>query len=256
MPDNLRIELTKERLSPDLLVAFNTFEQMEVARECYDTALEDDFAAFSVAVIRVGVSLVRRQSQQDAQGPAAAAPAAAGLVASDERAKQLRYTQGDNSCWKWSVGECSHGDNCRFEHVGEAGSQRSTVVDENDQCLMHMRRGQCTRKNCPFGHDGNKAAAAAEDKQQTPPHAPPAPPAPPAIRQDGDPACYSSAARAAAERGRTQFSVLHEDKAGRSREHKVSSEEFFAPGSRTASGGLKPRWIQNTQEDDSDCEDY
>ena len=41
VPDNLRIELTKERLAPDLLVAFNAFEEMEVARGCYDTAPED-----------------------------------------------------------------------------------------------------------------------------------------------------------------------------------------------------------------------
>ena len=63
-------------------------------------------------------------------------------------------------------------------------------------------------------------------------------------------------ARAAAQRGRTQFVVLHEDKAGRSRDHNVSSEEFFAPGTRTASGDLKPRWNQSIQEDDSDCEYY
>ena len=100
MPDNLRIELTKKRLAPDLLVAFNTFEEMEVARVCYDTALEDDFAAFPTAVIRVGVSVVRRQSQQDAQSPGAPAPAAAQawLNASDGQARQLRYTQGANSC--------------------------------------------------------------------------------------------------------------------------------------------------------------
>ena len=112
-----------------------------MARGCYDTALEDDFAAFSVAIIRVGVSLVRRQSQQDAQNVPAAqsgSAAAAGIAASDERARQLRYTQGDNSC------------------LG----------------------------------------------------------------------------------------------------HKIGSEEFFAPGTRTASGGLKPRWTQEVQEDDSDCEDY
>ena len=233
-----------------------------MARGCYDTALEDDFAAFSAAIIRVGVSLVRRQSQQDAQSPAAAAAAAtpaavqAGLNTSDERARQLRYTQGDNSCWKWSVGECSYGENYRFEHVGEAGSQRHTVVDKDGQCLMHVRRGQCSRRNCPFGHDGAKDAAATGDQQQisTPP-APPTPPAP-VIRPTGDPTCYNPAARAAAQRDRTQFAVLHEDnKAGRSRDHKVGSEEFFAPGTRTASGGQKPRWTQKVQEDDSDCED-
>ena len=69
------------------------------------------------------------------------------------------------------------------------------------------------------------------------------------------PACYSSAARAAAQRGRTQFAVLHEEKAGRfMREHKNSSEAFFAPasGTLTAAGDLKPRWVK----DDTECEDY
>ena len=147
VPDNLRIKLTKERLAPGLLVAFNTFEEMEVARGCYDTALEDNFAAFSAAVIRVGVLLVRRQSQQDAQSPAAAAPTAvqAGLNATDERARQLRYTQDDNICWKWSVGECSYGENCRFKHVGEAGSQRHTVVDKDGQCLVFRERFTSTK---------------------------------------------------------------------------------------------------------------
>ena len=122
------------------------------------------------------------------------------------------------------------------------------MVDKDGQCLMHVRRGQCTRRNCPFGHDGTKDAGVTGD-------APPTPPAP-GIRPTGDLACYSPTARAAAQRGLTQFAVLHEDKAVRSRDHKVSSEEFFAPGTRTASGGLKPRWTQKVQEDDSDCEDY
>ena len=238
VPDNLRIELTKERLAPDLLIAFNTFEEMEVARGCYDTDLEDDFAAFSAAVIRVGVSLVRRQSQL------AATPAAAqaGLDASDARARQLRFTQGDNSCWKWSVGECSYGDKCRFEHVGEAGSQRSTVVDEDDQCLMFSRRGQCTRKNCPFGHNGDNAAAAAAEDQQ---------PSTPANTTQSQPAIAPPARRV--------FTVLHQEKAEKTRrlrEHGVSSEEFFAPGTRTADGDPKPRYFKDIPEDDSDCTDY
>jgi len=238
VPDNLRIEMTRERLAPDMIVAFNAFEEMEVARGCYDTDLENNFAAFSAAVIRVGISLTRRQSQRNAQSPGDAAPAAAqaGLSASDDRARQLRFTQGDNSCWKWSVGECSYGDNCRFEHVGEAGSQRGTVVDEDGQCLMFSRRGQCTRKKCPFGHNENTAAAAAEDT----------------------PAANATQSQPPARR---VFTVLHQDKAEKTRklrEHSVSSEGFVAPGTRTADGDLKPRWtrIKDIPEDDSDCGDY
>jgi hypothetical protein len=40
------------------------------------------------------------------------------------------------------------------------------------------------------------------------------------------------------------------------REHNVSSEGCFAPGTRTAAGGLKPRYFKDIPEDDSDCQDY
>ena len=81
------------------------------------------------------------------------------------------------------------------------------AIDTDGQRLLHVRRGQCTRRKCPFEHDGAKDVAATGDT-------PPAPPTPPAlaIRPTGDPTYYSPAARAV-QRGRTQFSVLHEDKA-------------------------------------------
>ena len=53
--------------------------------------------------------------------------------------------------------------------------------------------------------------------------------------------------------------MLHQAKAEKTRklrEHGVSSEEFFAPGTRTAAGDLKPRWFKDIPEDDSDCTDY
>jgi hypothetical protein len=256
-PDNLRIEVTKPRLSPDLMLAFEAFQEMEMCRGVYNPMLEEDWAIFSAAAIRVGMSLLQK-SEFIAASPGASpvAPAAP----ADQRQRNLmpispEVRAAGSGCWKWShVGVCSYGDNCRFPHLGTVGAQRHTVTDENGHCLM-LKKGTCSRNNCPFmpcsGADASGGAA--EDQQQPP--APPAPPAPDA-RPTGDPACYSPSARAAAQRGRTQFDVLHEDKAVRSRGQKVSSEEFFAPGTRTASGGLKPRWTQKVQEDDSDCEDY
>ena len=113
------------------------------------------------------------------------------------------------------------------------------MADEDGYCLM-LKKGTCSRNNCPFlpcsGADASGGAA--EGQQQ-----PPAPPAPPA----------------SAVRGRTHFPVLHAGKAERTRkvrEHNVSSEGFFAPGTRTAAGDLKPRYFRDIPEDDSDCQDY
>ena len=144
---------------------------------------------------------------------------------------------------------CSYGDNCRFPHLGTTGAHKHTDADADGYCLM-QKKGICSRNNCTFLHSGAQGGAAAEGQQ------PPAPPAPPAIRPTGDPACLPLSARAAAQRGGTTFPVLHEEKAGRSRVHKTSSEVFFAPGTLTAAGNLKPRWVKDSPEDSSSCEDY
>ena len=121
-----------------------------------------------------------------------------------------------------------------------------------------LKKGTCSRNNCPFlPCSGADASAGAAENQQQPP-----------ARPTADPLCYpvghpirvaaEAAARTAA-RGRTHFLVLHADKAERTRkmrEHSVSSEDFFAPGTRTAASDLKPRWFKDIPEDDSDCQDY
>ena len=145
-----------------------------------------------------------------------------------------------NGCWKWShVGVCSYGDNCRFPHLGTAGAQRHTVADEDGNCLM-LKKGTCSRNNCPFLHG---SAAAAEDQQPDPPAA-----------------NTTQAAADIKHRGRTQFAVLHDEKATRraSRVHPVgNSTGFVAPGTSIAAGNLKPRWVKDTPQDSSsDCEDY
>ena len=102
------------------------------------------------------------------------------------------------------------------------------VVNEDVKCLMLVRRGQCTRRNCPFGHDLD--AAAAEDQQPNPP------------------AANTTQTADKKHRGRTQFVVLHADKAPRRRGPR------FAPGQSDWRPGEK--MLKDLSEDDSDCEDY
>ena len=68
-------------------------------------------------------------------------------------------------------------------------------------------------------HSDAQGGAAVEGQR------PPAP-APPPTRPTGDLACLSLSARAAAQRGRITFPVLHEEKAGRSRVHKTRYKRF------------------------------
>ena len=233
---------------------------MGVCLGTYAREVEYDWHAFSAALIRVGASLLvagsRHQELDITDAGNRDSAAGLDLKYADARQRVIQPTRHDarGDCWRWThVGECEFGDGCTFKHPGEADALRHTVADADGNCLM-LKRGSCSRRNCPFLHGTNTSGAAAADQQQPPaPPGPPDPAAPPDIR---NPACFSPAARAAAQRGRTQFAVLHEEKAGRSRDHKISSKVFFAPGTRTAAGELKPRWVKDTPEDNSSCEDY
>jgi hypothetical protein len=244
-PDNLRIEVTRPRLSPALLLAYDAFQDMEMCRGAYDPMLENDWAVFSAAAIRVGASLLKKAESLHDPAATPVAPAAAAAV--DHRARNLMPVTAEiaaagSGCWKWShVGVCSYGDNCRFPHLGTAGAHRHTVADADGYCLM-QKKGVCSRNNCPFLHSDAQGGAAAEGQQ----------PQLPATRPTGDPKCYPAAARKV-------FTVLHQEKAEKTRkmrEHNVSSEDFFAPGTRTAAGDLKPRWVKDIPEENSSCEDY
>ena len=63
-PDNLRIEVTRSRLSPALLLAYAAIPDMGMCRGAYDPMLEDDWPAFTAATIRVGASLLRKAESQ------------------------------------------------------------------------------------------------------------------------------------------------------------------------------------------------
>jgi hypothetical protein len=157
-PDHLRIEVTKPRLTEVLRDAFDDFNAMGVCLGTYASEVEYEWDAFSAALIRVGASLLmagsgsqRLDIPDDAQNPAAAR----------QRVIQPMRHNAQDGCWRWShVGECDFGDNCKFKHLGEAGALRHTVADADGNCLM-LKRGTCTRRNCPFEHGEEGAAAKA-----------------------------------------------------------------------------------------------
>ena len=136
-PDNLRIEVTKPRLSPNLLLAFEAFQEMEMCRGAYNPMLEEDWTTFSAAAIRVGISLLQKsESIAAVSGASPVAPAAP----ADQRQRNMmpispEIKAAGSGCWKWShVGVCSYGDNCRFPHLGTAGAQ----TPKGTQWLMRM----------------------------------------------------------------------------------------------------------------------
>ena len=143
--------MTKPRLSPDLLLAFEAFQEMEMCRGAYNPMLEEDWAIFSAAAIRVGMSLLQKSEfTAPSSGVSPVAPAAP----ADQRQRNMmpispEIKAAGSGCWKWShVGVCSYGDNCRFPHVGTAGAQRHTVADEDGYCLM-LKKGTLLKEQLP-----------------------------------------------------------------------------------------------------------
>ena len=67
----------------------------------------------------------------------------------------------EDLCWHHQhVGPCRFGEDCRNEHVGDAGALRHRHEDENGIC-RDFKEGKCERDRCKFGHDINKVTAAA-----------------------------------------------------------------------------------------------
>ena len=71
-------------------------------------------------------------------------------------------------CWHHQhVGPCRFGDDCRNEHVGEAGALRHKHEDEDGIC-RDFKEDNCERgAECKFGHDKVTAAAAQASGQWT-----------------------------------------------------------------------------------------
>ena len=67
----------------------------------------------------------------------------------------------EDLCWHHQhVGPCRFGEDCRNEHVGDAGALRHRHEDENGIC-RDFKEGKCERDRCKFGHDLTKVTAAA-----------------------------------------------------------------------------------------------
>ena len=46
-----------------------------------------------------------------------------------------------------------YGSNGKYEHIGKAGAQRSTVCGDDGYCLKESQKANgCTKPKCPFNH--------------------------------------------------------------------------------------------------------
>jgi hypothetical protein len=78
---------------------------------------------------------------------------------------------GKEDCWDFlSLGTCSRGDDCGFNHDGiVAGSRRAAVVDKYGNCRQFVKHGDCRRKargECPFLHKKRKEEEDALSSEQ------------------------------------------------------------------------------------------
>ena len=63
-PDQLRIEVTKQRLNADTFMAFEDFSSAKICSGEYDMRVETEWTQFSSTLIRIGASLLRKDLLQ------------------------------------------------------------------------------------------------------------------------------------------------------------------------------------------------
>ena len=71
----------------------------------------------------------------------------------EKKKKKNETDDGKDPCWHYQhVGPCRFGDDCKNEHIGEAGSLRHLHCDDDGVCL-HYKKGDCNRgAECKFDH--------------------------------------------------------------------------------------------------------
>ena len=160
-PDQLRIEVTKQRLNADTLMAFEDFSSTKICSGEYDLRVETEWNQFSSTLIRIGASLLRKGSNYPAAASAAnpAAPAPAAPAPAVPAALPSSSNPPAGSCWRYThAGTCTLDEvDCKFSHPGALGAFKTTVCTADGHCKMEQKRGHCSRDNCPFLHSEDDA---------------------------------------------------------------------------------------------------
>ena len=86
-----------------------------------------------------------------------------GSIATKTRTMYIRDIVRDTTkrkvCYLWSLGRCTHGESCQFEHVGEGSCISTSSMSYSDKmkkrnCFSFMKTGKCKRGDqCLFSHD-------------------------------------------------------------------------------------------------------
>ena len=164
--DATRIEDVKARFGPKLAPAYARHVESEACAGRRDELLERKWGLFCKVMERCG-----RAVGPENEAAYDAAMAAAGRSAGDQAGQNKSVSAGGKEdCWDFlSLGTCSRGDGCGFNHDGiVAGSRRAAVVDRYGNCRQFVKHGDCrrqTRGECPFLHKKRKEDEANSSEQ-------------------------------------------------------------------------------------------
>ena len=164
--DATRIEDVKARFGPKLAPAYARHVESEACAGRRDEMLERKWGLFCKVMERCG-----RAVGPENEAAYDAAMAAAGRSAGDQTGQNRSVSAGGKEdCWDFlSLGSCSRGDDCGFNHDGiVAGSRRAAVVDKYGNCRQFVKHGDCRRQargECPFLHKKRKEEGAVSSEQ-------------------------------------------------------------------------------------------
>ena len=145
-----RIQLVLLKLPGHLQTAYAAFKGRCKENCQWNDSRSTDFDMFASDIELVAMSMPP-DAGRNKQGDQAAPDTCYARKLHTDR-KPGRTASSDH-CWNHQfTAECRFGDDCKFDHVGEAGCFKLEVADEHGRCLMEQKPGGCRRNNCSFVH--------------------------------------------------------------------------------------------------------
>jgi hypothetical protein len=143
----------KAWFSDKMLTAYESFLESQACLGKRDPMLEKQWGKFCKVMKRVGKAI------KSTDAPAAHIPRQPALATFQRQT--IEHTPStlkavSDLCWEYSrLGECKFGSECKHKHLGAPGALKHTIVDVDGNCLQYIKYGDCrrlARGNCPLKH--------------------------------------------------------------------------------------------------------